>query len=151
VILQSLIQQKLLAARKNRNTGHAQLYSTVLAEIVAIGKNNGNRETTDAEALKVVKKFLDGINATLEILKNSGKQDTVQFATAIAEAELLQVLMPKQLTDEELKVIIHQLVAELSDKSDKKSIGKLMGSLSKQFAGQYDGQRAKALIDEALA
>jgi uncharacterized protein len=50
------LRADLLTARKERSdmTG---LLTALVGEAAMIGKNNGNRETTDEEVLRIVKKF----------------------------------------------------------------------------------------------
>ena len=51
------IKAASLTARKARDTVASALLTTLLSDVVMIGKNAG-RETTDAEAVAIVKKFI---------------------------------------------------------------------------------------------
>ena len=64
------IKEDNLAARKNRDQVRATLLTTLFSEAVSVGKNAGNRETTDAETLAVIKKFIKGIDDTLSAMKD---------------------------------------------------------------------------------
>ena len=68
------IKTALLNARKDKDSKLASLLSTLLSEVVKIGKDNGNRETTDQEAVSVLKYFIKNANQTITLLK--GKKDT---------------------------------------------------------------------------
>lgn len=71
----TLIQQikdKQIAARKSGDS-LASLYTTLLGEASIIGKNAGNRETTDVEVVAVVKKFIKNIDETVQALTSRGQ------------------------------------------------------------------------------
>lgn len=140
------IKSDSLVARKARAT-EATLLVTLASEATMVGKNDGNRETTDAEVVKMVKKFLDGANETIKLLVPG--RDDVGIETARFEAEVLARYMPAQLTDDELRVIIGELVADLPDRNPK-AIGIVMKNLTASYSGRFDGQFASKLIKEFL-
>lgn len=141
------IKADQLAARKNRETLKATLLTTLIGEATAIGKNDGNRETTDAEVVTVVNKFIKNINDLLTAL-NGAESGAAQQANA--ELVILDVYRPKQLTAEQLTAIIADLKAEVGA-STIKEMGKVMGALRAKYEGQYDGKVASQLIKVALS
>ena len=66
------IKHDQLVARKNRSTVESTLLTTLIGEADMVGKNNGNRDPFDEEVISVVKKFLKGVNETIDILSRSG-------------------------------------------------------------------------------
>ena len=94
------IKQASLAARKAKDTVASSLLTTLFSDVVNVGKNSGNRGTTDVEAVAVVKKFLKGVEETIAAF--DGKQDT-RLDTALIERELLMKFLPQQLSEEQLK------------------------------------------------
>ena len=134
-----------LESRKQRDSLKSNLLGTVLAESAMIGKNDGNRETTESEILAVIKKFLKGINESIESLR---KQDR-DTADIEKEREILESYMPSQLSKEKLTEIINNLVAELPEKN-MKQMGKIMGEIKKNYDGQFDGKMASLLVKSAL-
>jgi len=134
-----------LESRKQRNTLKSNLLGTVIAEAVMIGKNDGNRETTESEILAVIKKFLKGINESIESLKKQGR-DTSEIEK---EKVILESYMPSQLSEEKLTIIINELVDALPEKN-MKQMGKVMGEIKKKYDGQFDGKLASSLVKSAL-
>lgn len=141
------IKADQLAARKNRETLKATLLTTLIGEATAIGKNDGNRDTTDAEVVTVVNKFIKNINDLLTALNGAEGGAALQ---ANAELVILDAYRPKQLTAEQLTVIIADLKAEVGA-STIKEMGKVMGALKTKYQGQYDGNVASQLIKVALS
>ena len=59
-------------------------------------------------------------------------------------------IMPKQLSDTEVKAAATKAIAELGAAS-MKDMGKVMAALKERFAGQMDFGRASALVKELLS
>lgn len=146
------IKTDSLEARKAKDGLRATLLTTLYSEVVNVGKNNGNRDTTDAEAVAVVKKFLKGVDETITHLGKNEMTEATAKAMMVARDEriILDGYMPKQLSEAELKVAIADLIDALPEKNPKQ-MGVLMKQLKERYEGQYDGQLASKLIKEALA
>jgi uncharacterized protein len=122
-----------LQARKDKLTTETSLYTTLLGEALMIGKNNGNRPTTDTEVVAVVQKFLKNNQETVSILTKDGR-DT---AILLHEQRLLMAMLPKQLTSEELTL--------LAQSHTSLGLPGFMQFLKKNHAGQYDGKLAASV------
>lgn len=124
------IKTQQLEARKNSSES-ASLLTTLLSEAVNIGKNNGNRETTDAEVVAVVKKFIKNIDETVNAL-TARNQDATKF---LNEKAVLETFLPNQLTEIELTEIA----------KTKNSMPDFMKFLKENHNGQYDGKLASTV------
>jgi len=129
-MLMNAIRTKQLEARKS-NDVLAGLYTTLLGEAQMIGKNDGNRETTDNEVISVVKKFIKNIDETVSAL-TTRNQDASVF---LKERQALEVFLPKQLNEPQL----YKLAAECA------SMPEFMKFLKENYAGQYDGKLASSV------
>jgi uncharacterized protein YqeY len=65
------------------------------------------------------------------------------------EAELIEAYLPQQLSDEELRAIVGDVVAELGASSPKE-MGKVMSQAMPRIQGRADGKRVSALVKELL-
>jgi len=142
MMLVERIKADNLAARKARNIETSTLLTTLYAEVVKIGKDAGNRETTDEETVVVVKKFIKGIDETLHY---KGAPD----ATLQHEKEILVEYLPVQLSDDELEEIIRDLVLTMNADSVKQ-MGSVMSALKSEYNGEYDGMTASKLVKSYL-
>ena len=140
------IRRDFIEARKARNAEKSAFLSTLLSEVERIGKDNGNRQTTDEEAVKVVKKFVKNAEETIAVGEKSGKD----VSASKREVEILNGYLPQQLTAEQLTVIISAIVETLPEKSPK-ATGKIMSELKANYNGQYDGKMASDLVKQLLA
>lgn len=147
------IKAQQLQARKNKNAIEASLLTTLIGEAVIIGKNDGNRETTDAEVIAVVKKFIKNTNEMLTALNNStGDALTESREIANAELQILNSFLPKQLSEEELKAVVDEIIADMRSRSSGVvNMGMIMGALKLAYDGQYDGKMASSVVKAALA
>ena len=128
--LMEAIKVKQLAARK-AGAPEASLYTTLLGEAGAIGKNAGNRETTDQEVVAVVKKFIKNLDETINAL-TSRNQDASSF---LNERSVLEQFLPLQLTELALQHMAKGYT----------TMPEFMKHLKENYAGQYDGKLASSV------
>ena len=142
------VKKAQLQARKDKRSDEAASLTTLIGEAEMIGKNDGNRVSTDAEVVAVIKKFVKNIDETLNVVsKDSTKTDRVEVLTK--EKTLLSTFLPQQLSEDQLRTILSGFVSALPEKNPK-AMGKVLASLKESFAGQYDGALASKVTKELL-
>lgn len=82
-----------------------------------------------------------------EAYRDGGRDDLAQ--TEEAEAELIASYMPQQLSDDELRAIVGDVVAA-SGASSPREMGKVMSAVMPQVKGRADGKRVSAVVKELL-
>jgi uncharacterized protein YqeY len=124
--------------------------TTLLGEAYAIGKNNGNRETTDAEVIALLKKFISNIDLTLDIILPKIEDLTVktQADNLQIEKSWLETFLPRQMTNEELVKAIGSFIVSSPAPAN---MGSVMALLKANYAGLYDGKQASTIIKNLLA
>jgi len=143
------IRADQIAARKAKDVVKVTLLSTLLGEIVMVGKNNGNRETTDAEAISVIKKFKKNIQDTILCITPSNNVAAFEKITELLDEEkLYDSYLPQQLSEQELKQNIALFL--LADENCTYTIKDVMFYLKENYAGLYDGKTASKLANELL-
>jgi uncharacterized protein YqeY len=65
------------------------------------------------------------------------------------EAAIIEGYMPEQISEEELRAIVGDAVAE-SGASSPKEMGKVMSAVMPQVKGRADGKRVSAIVQELL-
>ena len=65
------------------------------------------------------------------------------------EAAIIEAYMPQQLSDEDLRAIVGDVVAE-SGASSPREMGKVMSAVMPQVKGRADGKRVSAMVQELL-
>jgi uncharacterized protein len=140
------LKKAMMKAKMEHDTLKSNLLSTLIGEAVMIGKNDGNRETTEQEVLNIIRKFLKNVSENIKILEEMGKET----ATALKEKEILESFLPKQLSTEELEKVVESIVADLPEKSVK-MMGAVMAELKKRHEGLFDGKSASEIVRKILS
>ena len=130
------IRDDLLNARKERNTPKANLLGTLYSDASAVEKK-WSRKATDEEVIQIVRKFIKGVD---EVIAHRPSPE------ATAEKEWLNVYLPQQLSEQQIRTIIAKMIVDNPDIS----MGSLMSGLKSAYAGTLDGALASKLAKEIL-
>ncbi len=133
------IRADLLAARKSGDLAGRSILTTLLSECEAVGKKSLT-ETTDAQVVAMVKKFIKNAEETLKLCSGS---TAVEHELAIYEKYL-----PQQLTEDEIYNIAVE-VAKIG-KFHNCNMGTIMSFLKDNYNGQYDGKLASSVVRRVL-
>lgn len=139
------IRADQLTARKAKELQKVAMLSTLLGEITKVGKDNGNRETTEVEAISVIKKFEKNVLDTMVIVEKTNPSRVKEF---LAEAYVYNSYLPQQLSEDELSKEISMFIVANDSGASMKAI---MAHLKANFAGLYDGKTASTLANKLLA
>ncbi len=110
-------------------------------ERVAIEKRKQTLD--DAEVVQVLTQQAKQRRETLEALKSANRPEAVQQATQ--ELEILAAYLPKQLSDDELRRLVDDAIAEVGQQQ-----GPIMKQVMAKAAGAADGKRVSQLVAERL-
>jgi len=143
------IKSDSLIARKARQSNTATLLTTLYSEASMIGKNAGNRESTDTEVLQVIEKFFKNANEVKNILLKKNKD----ISHIENEILVLSRYLPQKMSYEELGHIIRGIIKGLTLTEDKspKLMGEVMGMLKILHGGEYDGKMASEIVKKGLS
>jgi len=135
------IKKEQLQARKSKNKLKGGILTALLSEIIAIGKNAGNRETSEQEAVKVIKKFNDNAKETLKLVKD---QDKINILNQ--EVKIYESFLPKALSEDETSKIIDDIFSKI----EKPNIGLMMKELKVNHVEGLDMGLANKIIKQKL-
>ena len=85
---------------------------------------------------------------SIEEYGKGGREDLV--ASEQAELEIIGAYLPEELTEDELRTVLEEVVAEVVA-SGAGDLGKVMGPLMERVRGRADGRVVSALVRERLA
>ena len=140
------IKSDSLIARKARQTNTATLLTTLYSEASMVGKNAGNRESTDIEVLQVIEKFVKNANEVKNILLKNNKD------TSSVENEILVLskYLPQKMSYEELENIIKTIIEVFKGINMQMKMSNIMGKLKENYGGMYDGKLASEIVKREL-
>jgi hypothetical protein len=138
------LKKDSMLARKAADGVRATLLSTLIGEAEMVGKNAGNRESTDDEVQQTIRKFLKNNQEALGVNTNAARRAALEQESAILTAYL-----PPMASETEVKAFIADTVASLEERSPKQ-MGAVMGALKAKYGSSFDAKQANAWVKEAL-
>jgi len=105
-------------------------------------------ELTDADVINVIEKMLKQRRDSINAYESAKRDDLADVEKA--EVVVLQAYLPKQLSEEEVKVLLEQVVSDTGAVS-MKDMGKVMAAIKPLIAGKADMGKISGLIKARLA
>lgn len=135
------VKADLMTAMKAGEKERVAALRLILSELQKAAKEGGDDETT---VLRRERK------RRLEAATAFRANDRPELADGEeAEAAIIASYLPAELSDEELRGIVTDAVAE-TGASSPKEMGQVMKAAMARVAGRADGKRVSALVGEAL-
>ncbi|KQU51799.1 glutamyl-tRNA amidotransferase [Bosea sp. Leaf344] len=107
----------------------------------------GKGETSADELLALLQKMIKQRQESIAIYDANGRPELA--AGERAEVEVISAYLPKQMTDAEVKAAIDAAIAE-TGASAVKDMGKVIGVLRANYAGQMDFGKVSPMVKAAL-
>ncbi len=104
------------------------------------------REAKDEDIEKIVLKEIKKRQESVEAYRNAGREDLAKAEEE--ELKILQEYAPKMLSKEEVKVIVEEVIKELS--ATKKDFGAVMKEVMNRVKGKAEGKIVNELVKELL-
>ncbi len=144
--LKERLADDLKSAMKEKNVIRKNTVQMVRAAVLQFEKDN-KVTLEDDGVLEVIAKQLKQRKDSLPDYEKSGRDDLI--ADLKAEMDVLMEYLPKQLTREELEVIVKEIIGEVGATTIK-DMGKVMAAAKAKTVGRADGRMinevAKALL-----
>ena len=148
--LQSNIETKLSEALKAQDK---KTYSTLRLVIAAIkdtmiAKKIRDKNTLpDNDLIALLKKMVKQRNDSCEAYKKAGRKELLE--NEMSEIAIINDFLPKQLNEVETKKICLEKIKEVGAVSIK-DMGKVIGSLKKEYSDVMDFSKVSQIIRENL-
>ena len=149
MILFDQISEDIKAAMKARDKVRLETLRNIKKVFLEAKTAPGANDTlADADALKIIAKLAKQGKETAKTYSDAGRQDLAD--AELAQVEVLESYLPKQLSQEEIEAEVKRIIVEVGATS-MKEMGKVMGSASKQLAGKADGRVISEIVKKLLA
>jgi hypothetical protein len=145
--LKERLAQDLKEAMKNKNTVRKNVVQFVRAGVLQVEKDN-KVTLDDNGVLEVIAKQLKQRRDSLPDYEKSGRDDLI--AELKAEMDVLMEYLPKQLSEDELTIILKDIIARLGATS-MKDMGKVMQEAKAQTVGKADGRMINEIAKKLLS
>ncbi len=104
-------------------------------------------ELADADVISVIEKMLKQRRDSIAAYEKANRDDLAEVEKA--EVAILQVYLPKQLSEEEVKALLEKTITDTGATS-MKDMGKVMGILKGQLQGRADMGKVSGQIKARL-
>ncbi|MBP5584130.1 MAG: GatB/YqeY domain-containing protein [Bacteroidales bacterium] len=138
----------LMAAMKNQEKVKLDAIRALKTAFILAKAETGAGDLDDATELKIVQKLIKQRRDSAAEYQANNRKDLADKENA--EADVLMVYLPQQLSVEELEAGIKEIVTTTGATS-MKDMGKVMGVASKKFAGVADGKTISDIVKKLLA
>lgn len=147
------LQQDIMAALKEAMKAKDQTALTALravksAILLAQTETGDKADLTEEQELKILQKQVKQRRDSAAIFLEQGREDLA--TPELAEADVIAQFLPEALSEEEIEKVVVMTI-ESTDASGMKDMGKVMGLVNKQLAGQADGKTISNIVKAKLS
>ena len=147
--LEQQIQEAIKEAMKAKDAVALSANRAIKGEILLFKTaEGGTKEVTDGDILKMIQKLVKQRKEAAEQFVAGARQDLAD--NELAEAAALEKYLPKQLSPDEVKAKIQEIIAQVGATSIR-DMGKVMGVANKALAGLSDGRTISGIVKELLS
>ena len=146
--LQDNVMSAMKAAMKEKNQTALAALRAVKSEILlAKTASDGADELTEEQEIKILSKMVKQRKDSAAIFQEQGREDLAQ--PELDQAEVISQFLPEALSEEEIEKVVITAI-ERTGAEGMKDMGKVMGIVSKELAGQADGKTISTIVKAKL-
>lgn len=145
-MLKEKLMQDLKESMKNKNEVRKNTVQMVRAAILQIEKDKGIH-VDDDKILEIIAKEVKTKKDALKDFERAQRQDLIDQTNS--EIAVLQEYLPKQLSRDEIKVELENIIAQVGATS-LKDMGNIMKEAKAKFGASADGKTINEVAKEIL-
>ena len=146
--MEKQIQADMVAAMKAKETVRlASLRAIKAAITLAKTAEGATGDIDDAAIVKIIQKLVKQRKESAQQYNDAGRPELAE--NELAEAAVMEVYLPKQLSEAEVEAKLAEIIAEVGA-SQPSDMGKVMGVATKRLAGLAEGRLISTLVKKLL-
>ncbi|WP_397447362.1 GatB/YqeY domain-containing protein [Polaribacter sp. R77954] len=146
--LQKEVMDQMKKAMKAKDTVALQALRAVKSAFLLAKTETGvQEELTADEELKIIQKQVKQRKDSAAVFIQQGRQDLAE--PELEEIKVLEQFLPEALSEEKIAEVVAATIQKIGA-SGMKDMGKVMGVVSKELAGQADGKTISNLVKKKL-
>lgn len=146
-MLKERLMEDLKNCMKEKNVIRKNTVQLVRAAILQVEKDK-QIEVTDEQIIEIIAKEAKKRKDSLSDFEKSGREDLIN--TVKEEITILEEYLPKQLSKQEIEVIVKKVVEELGATS-MKDLGPVMKEAKAKIGASADGKAINEVVKQILA
>lgn len=144
--LEKKLMEDLKISMKTKDTIRKNTIILVRSAIKQIEVDE-RREVSEGEIFEIISKQLKEKRLAIEDFEKGNRQDLIDLTNK--EIDILLVYLPKQLTEEEVELIVKETISEVGA-SSMKDIGLVMKSVMPKVKDRTDGNIVSKIVKSKL-
>lgn len=145
--LQADIMTAMKAAMKAKNQTALAALRAVKSEILLAQTSGGDGVLTNNDEIKILSKLVKQRKDSAAIFSEQNRNDLAE--PELAQAEVISQFLPEQLDESAITAAVEKVIADTGAEG-MKDMGKVMGIVNKQLAGQADSKTISTIVKEKL-
>ena len=141
------LNASLKDAMVNKDVKRRDVIRTLLSAIKQV-EIDTRKEVSPEDAVGILQKEAKKRRESIDEMEKAGRTDLAEQEKY--ELALIESFLPKQLSRDEIAVIVQETIAQTGVTSSKE-MGKLMGALMPKVKGLADGKLVNEVVREALS
>lgn len=147
--IQSELMVKMKEAMKSKDTVALTALRALKSAFMLAKTEEGAKDGLSKEQeLKIVQKQVKQRKDSAQVFVEQNRKDLAE--PELAEALILEQFLPEALSEEAVEKVVITTIQEIGA-TGMKDMGKVMGVVSKQLAGQADGKTISAIVKAKLS
>ena len=147
--LQEQVMTEMKAAMKAKNTVALEALRAIKSALLLAGTEKGASDgLSEADEIKLVQKLVKQRKDSATIFTEQGREDLAE--PELAQAAIIEKFLPEQLSEADIEKAVVTAI-ETVGATRMKDMGKVMGMVSKQLAGQADGKTISNIVKAKLS
>jgi uncharacterized protein len=146
--LQKQVMDQIKTAMKAKDAVALESLRAIKSALLLAQTSCSSGELSEADETKLVQKLVKQRKDSAAIFTEQGREDLA--ASELAQVAIIEQFLPEQLTEEEIEKAVVQTIATIGAQG-MKDMGKVMGMVSKELAGQADGKTISTIVKNKLS
>ncbi|MBO0342892.1 MAG: GatB/YqeY domain-containing protein [Bacteroidota bacterium] len=147
--LQEKVMTEMKAAMKAKDTVTLEALRAVKSAILlAKTDKGGGAGLSEEDEIKLVQKLVKQRKDSAVIYKEQDREDLAE--PELAQVAVIEKFLPEQLTEEEIEKVVVMTIDSVGA-TGMQDMGKVMGIVSKELAGQADGKTISTIVKDKLS
>lgn len=138
------IKKAMLAKEKEKLEA---LRAVKAAFLLAKTEGGVSTELTPEKEIQIIQKLIKQRRDAADIYKTQNRMDL--YEPEVYQAEVMSEYLPKQLSEDELKSVIAEIIKE-QNATGIKDMGKVMAAANAKLAGKADGKTISGVVKTLL-
>lgn len=146
--LQQDIMTAMKAAMKEKDQTALAALRAVKSELLLAQTSGSSEDITEEEEIKILSKLVKQRKDSAAIFADQNRNDLAE--PELAQAEIISQFLPTQLSEEDIEKVVVDTIQKVGA-DGMKDMGKVMGIVNKQLAGQADGKTISNIVKANLS